>query len=94
MLGSLHPRVIQHAGFGEWGVMVSWRGCVEDRGNLWIINMLDWLSFDPMVVVWPAGLLFGCWVVVWPVSGGSHCSVAILIVVWGIVVGVGLRGGH
>ena len=31
------------AGFGcfdKWRVVVSWRGCVEDRGNLWIVNRL------------------------------------------------------
>ena len=31
------------AGFGsfsEWGVVVSWHECVEDRGNPWIVNAL------------------------------------------------------
>ena len=40
-----YPDVFERGGagfgsFGEWGVVVSWRGCVKDRGILWIINAL------------------------------------------------------
>jgi hypothetical protein len=49
-----------------------------------------WLLFG----LWLSLLSFGCWVIVWSAFGGSLCRLAILIVVWGIIVGVGLKGGQ
>ena len=50
-----------------------------------------WLSFG----LWCHLVLsFGCWVIVWPAFDGSGCCLAILVVVWGIVVGIGLRSGQ
>jgi hypothetical protein len=74
--------------------------CRALRCVLWLYALS--FSFTPYracrlavhLVVWPAGLSFGCWVVVWPAFGGSRCLLVILVVVWGIVVGVGLRGGQ
>jgi hypothetical protein len=57
----------------------------------------DWrykLSFGLLGCRLVAGLSFGCWVVVWLAFGGSRCRLDILIVVWGIIVGVGLRSGQ
>jgi hypothetical protein len=83
--------------FDEWRVV--WRYALSLRSTLrrmavrlvvwpYGCRLALWLSFGPMVVVWPAGLSFDCWVVVWllgcrlvaGLSFGPH--LAVLVVVW------------
>jgi hypothetical protein len=79
--------------FDEWRVV--WHYALLPRSTL--------RRMAVCLVVWPYGCCLARWVVVWLLGcrlvriwrfSLSRCRVAILIAVWGIVVGVGLRGGQ